>query len=118
MNSNRMRLTIKWVSIREDSLKTINEIADRLTDADIPNQVNLAPGCSTGSCSLRYIVVVPQEQVPLGIKIVEDYFLQLHPELQKSRELEEQGKCPACGYDNGHDARVCADCGLALIIEY
>ncbi|MDH5718412.1 MAG: hypothetical protein OEZ22_12360 [Spirochaetia bacterium] len=110
--------SIKWFAIREDSLKTIREIANKLSDKNIPHKVNLAPGCKNGSCALKYILIVPEDQVKNGLLVVEDYFISLHPEFKKSKELEEQGKCPACGFDNGHNAAICADCGLQLIVEY
>ena len=109
---------MKWTVIREDSLKTIREIGELLTVEDIAHQVNLAPGCSNGSCALRYNLLVPEEQAEGGMLVTENYFMKLHPEFKKSKELEEQGKCPACGFDNGHNAKTCADCGLQLIVEY
>jgi len=115
MNEN---VNIKWVVIREDSLKTIREIGERLTVEDIPHQVNLAPGCRNGSCALSYTLSVPEEQAKQGLLVIENYFIELHPEIKKSKELEEQGKCPACGFDNGHNAKTCEDCGLQLIVEY
>ncbi|MDH5719860.1 MAG: hypothetical protein OEZ13_04470 [Spirochaetia bacterium] len=110
--------SIKWVAIREDSLKTIREIADKLTDKNILHEINLSPGCKNGSCALKYILIVPEDQVKNGLLVIDDYFISLHPEFKKSKELEEQGKCPACGFDNGHNVKTCADCGLQLIIEY
>ncbi|MES0489579.1 MAG: hypothetical protein ABUK01_06295 [Leptospirales bacterium] len=120
MNINTMNenVKIKWVVIKEDSLKTIREIGDMLTVEDIPHQVNLAPGCSNGSCALKYTLSVPEEQDKRGLLVIENYYMELHPEFQISKELEEQGKCPACGFDNGFNAKICADCDLQLIVEY
>jgi len=113
-----MNSSIKWVTIREDSLKTIREIGDKLTVENIPHLVDLAPGCKNGSCALTYLLIVPEDQAQNGLLVIENYFIELHPELQKSKDLEKQGKCPACGFDNGHHAAICADCGLQLIVEY
>lgn len=113
-----MKPSINWVAIREDSLKTVQEIADQLASENIPHQIDLAPGCKNGSCSLKYLLMVPAEQAQKGLLVIENYFIALHPEFQIAKELEAQGKCPACGFDNGHNAKTCGDCGLELIIEY
>ena len=116
--SNTTDSSVKWVAIRNDSLKTIREIAERISDEKIPHQINLAPGCKNGSCALTYILVVPEEQTHKGHQIIENYFLELHPEFQISKDLEEQGKCPACGFANIENSKTCSDCGLQLIMEY
>jgi len=110
--------SMKWVAIREDNLKTIREIGDKLTDKNVLHKIDLAPGCKNGSCALSYILIVPEDQVKSGLLVIDDYFISLHPEFKIAKELEEQGKCPACGFDNGHNVTTCADCGLQLIIEY
>ena len=48
---------------------------------------------------------------------IDEYYMELHPEIRESQELVDQGRCPACGYHVGTDARECPDCGLRLIIE-
>ena len=57
MNEN---VNTNWVVIREDSLRTTREIGKMLTVEDIPHLVNLAPGCSSGSCALSYTLSVPE----------------------------------------------------------
>lgn len=112
-----MNSSIKWIAIREDDLKTIEEIGDRLDVEKIPYQIDLAPGCKKGSCSLTYLLLVAENNTQSALLVIENYFIELHPEFQISKDLEEQGKCPACSFDNGHNAKTCADCGLQLIIE-
>lgn len=110
--------SVKWVAIREDSLKTIREIEKKLAFENISHKVSLAPGCKNGSCSLTYILMVPEPQAQIGLLVVEKYFLDLFPELKTGKDLEEQGKCPACGFENNPGATTCADCELPFIVEY
>ena len=47
---------------------------------------------------------------------IEEYCMEIHPEIKDSQELISQGKCPACGCSVGADAADCPDCGLTLMI--
>jgi len=58
-----------------------------------------------------------KEEAESAAKCIDEYTKEIHPELKKSEELAAQGKCPACGFEVGFDAKECSDCGLLLVIE-
>jgi hypothetical protein len=47
---------------------------------------------------------------------IEEYYMEIHPEIRASREMMSQGKCPACGSPVNSGAAECPDCGLTLLI--
>ncbi len=108
---------VEWVAIKEDTQDWTKELADMLTEKGIPSLLTLAPGCSAGTCGCKFHLMVAKENVQDALKNVDEYYIITHPELQESKELEDQDRCPACGYDVGKDAKECSDCGLLLIIE-
>ena len=107
----------EWVIIREDSPDLIKDLSGMLSEKGIPSQMTIAPGCSTGSCSCRYILLVPAQFVQKSMADIEEYFMILHPEIREAHQRMEQGKCPACGSDVKPDDKECPDCGLMLIVE-
>ncbi len=107
----------EWVAVKEGDQDWIKELADMLTENDIPSSITLAPGCSAGTCGCRFILLVAEKDVQAAHENIEEYYMTVHPELRESQEWAEQDKCPACGHDVGKDAKECPDCGLLLIIE-
>lgn len=104
------------VIIREDTPEVIRELQTYCGERGYDTQITLAPGCSTGSCALRYVLLIARQNAPAGAALVEQYFFEQYPELKQARQEQEKGNCPACGYPAGDMARECPDCGLALIV--
>ncbi len=48
---------------------------------------------------------------------IEEYYMEVSPELRASKELISEGKCPACGSPVAADEQECRDCGLPLLIS-
>jgi len=77
----------------------------------------LAPGCSTGKCGCRYVLLAAKNDALAAHDCIEEFHTQQYPEIKTSREWESQGKCPACGYSVSPDDKECPDCGLVLRSE-
>ena len=107
----------EWVAIREEEKGGIRELSDLLSRNGIYSKIALAPGCSTGKCGCRYLLLTAKTDAPTAHDCIEEYHTQKYPEIKTSREWETQGKCPACGYCVSPDTKECPDCGLLLIIE-
>ncbi|MCP5003354.1 MAG: hypothetical protein GY941_05290 [Planctomycetes bacterium] len=107
----------EWVVIREDTQDWTTELADMLTEKEIPTLLTLAPGCSAGSCGCKFHLMVTRENVQEALENIDEYYLITHPELRVSKEWEDQDRCPACGHHVGKNAKECPDCGLLLIVE-
>lgn len=107
----------EWVLVKDDTTDWIQELADMLTENNIPLRVTLAPGCSAGQCGCRHLLHVAKEDAQTALVCIEEYYMTLHPEIRESQEWADQGRCPACGHHAGADAKECPDCGLLLIIE-
>lgn len=105
------------VTIREEGKEGIRELSDLLSRNGIFCKIVLAPGCSTGKCGCRYLLLIPKKDVPAAHECIEEFYTQKYPEIKTSQEWESQGRCPACGYCVGPDTRECPDCGLLFIIE-
>jgi hypothetical protein len=104
------------VKIREGDKKWIGELYHALIDAGIPCTISADAGCNKGcSADTRYLLVSKADAEKAHVRI-EEYYTEVHPEVQASKELESQGKCPACGSPVGPDAQECPDCGLILLI--
>ncbi len=104
----------EWVAIREEGPEVIRELSDLLTRSGISWRVVLAPGCGTGKCGCRYILLTAKNHARAAHDCIEEFHTQQYPEIKTAQEWEAQGKCPACGYSVGPDAKECPDCGLAL----
>lgn len=107
----------EWVAIREEGKEGIRELSDVLSSNGIPSQIALAPGCSTGKCGCRYLLLVTKRDVHAAHDCIEEFHTQMYPEIKTAQEWESQGKCPACGYRVGTDAKECPDCGLVFMSE-
>ncbi|MDR4509284.1 MAG: hypothetical protein MRJ65_13835 [Candidatus Brocadiaceae bacterium] len=107
----------EWVVIKEDMKDWIQELSHMLSENDICSRITLAPGCNTGKCGSKFILLVTKKDVHAALAHIEEYYMELHPEIRESQEWVAQGRCPACGCHVGADARECSDCGLLFIIE-
>ncbi len=107
----------EWIAIREEGKEGIRELSDLLSRNGISSKVALAPGCSTGKCGCRYLLLAPKGKARAAHDCIEEFFIQKHPEIKTSQEWESQGKCPACGYSLSPNTKECPDCGLLLITE-
>ena len=108
---------VEWVAVKEGDQDWIKELADMLTENDIPSSITLVPGCSAGTCGCKFILLVAKKNVQAAHDSIEEYYMTVHPELRESKEWADQDRCPACGHHVGKDAKECSDCGLLLIIE-
>ena len=61
-------------------------------------------------------MLVSPENVEKANERIEEYCMEIHPEIKDSKELISQGKCPACSCAVDSDAVDCPDCGLTLLI--
>ncbi|MCL5024500.1 MAG: hypothetical protein M1497_14265 [Nitrospirae bacterium] len=104
------------VVVREGDLKWLSELYAVLIDAGIPCTVRSDAGCKKGCCSDKCRLVVSQEDLERAQERIEEYFMEMHPEIRASRELVSEGKCPACGSSIGAADRECPDCGLVLVV--
>ncbi|MCF6158082.1 MAG: hypothetical protein E3K32_05820 [wastewater metagenome] len=112
-----MPLNEEWVTIREEGIEGVRELSDLLTRNDIFCKIVLAPGCSTGKCGCRYLLLALKENAQIAHDCIEEFHTQKYPEIKASQEWESQGRCPACGFSVNPDMKECPDCGLLLIIE-
>jgi hypothetical protein len=104
------------VVVREGDLKWLGELYNVLIKSGIACSVRSGDCCKKSCRNDNYQLLVESENVEKALERIEDYFAEMHPEIQASRELVDQGKCPACGSSVGVNARECSDCGLPLLI--
>ena len=104
------------VIVRKGSLKWMNELFGVLTDSGIPCVVSAEEGCNKGGCGATYCLLVSSPNGEVAHERIEEYCMEIHPEIKDSQELINQGKCPACGYPVYADTVDCPDCGLTLLI--
>ncbi len=104
------------VVVREGDKKWIGELYDVLIDSGIPCVITADAGCSKGcSHDTRKLLVTTHDAERANVRI-EEYFAEVHPEILVSKEMESQGKCPACGSPVDPGTIECTDCGLTLFI--
>ncbi len=104
------------VVVREGDLAWLSELRSVLAEAGIPSAVRAAAGCNKGCCGGTHWLVVSSNDLERARERIEEYLMEINPELRASNELLRQGKCPACGSPVGTDERECPDCGLPLLI--
>lgn len=102
------------VVIREGDPDWINELYHVLIDASVPCMVHVDL-CNKG-CSEPCKLMVSGPDAEKANDLIEEYFAKVHPEMQASRDLMREGKCPACGFSVKPDTVECPDCGLPLVI--
>ena len=101
--------------VREGDLDWMSELYAVLIDSGIPCTVRSDAGCKKG-CHGTCRLVVSREDVERAQERIEEYFMEMHPEIRASREMVSEGRCPACGSPVGASDRECPDCGLPLVI--
>ncbi len=104
------------VVVREGDLKWIDELFHVLIDSSIPCVVHVDTGCKKGCSGHSCRLLVSSKDVEKANERIEEYYMKIHPEIQASKEMISEGKCPACGSPVGSDAVECPDCGLTLLI--
>ena len=104
------------VIVRKGSIKWMNELSDVLTDSEIPSVVSAEEGCNKGGCGATYCLLVSSPNGEVAHERIEEYCMEIHPEIKDSQALISQGKCPACGCAVKSDTVECPDCGLTLLI--
>ena len=103
------------VKVLEGDLNWMTELRTVLLDAGIPCSLH-SDTCRKGCCGDAVQLKVLLEDLERSQQAIEEYLMELAPELRTVKEMLGKGKCPACGSSIGHDARECPDCGLPLII--
>ena len=104
------------VVVREGDLKWMGELYNVLIDSGIPCSISGDDGCKKGCCGDKLRLLVSSEDVEKASKRIDEYYIEVHPEMQASQEMVSQGKCPACASPVSPDAAECPDCGLTLLI--
>jgi len=104
------------VKVLEGELGWMSELSTVLLDAGISCAIHSEAGCRKGCCGDTVQLRVSPEDLERAQQTIEEYLMELDPELRIVKEMLGKGKCPACGFSIGHDSRECPDCGLPLII--
>ena len=104
------------VKVLEGDLSWMSELRTVLLDAGIPCSLHSDAGCRKGCCGDTVQLKVSPQDLERSQKAIEEYLMELDPDLRMVKEMLGKGKCPACGSSIGRDARECEDCGLPLII--
>lgn len=107
----------EWVVLKEDRKEVIQELTPLLFELGIPSKMILSPGCKAGACSAKCVLLVMKKNARAAHTSIEEYYMKKYPEIKVSQEWEAEGKCPACGYHIGANAKECPDCGLVLLFE-
>jgi ssDNA-binding Zn-finger/Zn-ribbon topoisomerase 1 len=104
------------VVVREGDLNWMSELRAVLIEDGIPCTVHSDAGCKKGCCGTACRLLVSSEDLERARERIEEYYMEVSPELRASRELISEGKCPACGSPVAADDQECRDCGLPLLI--
>ncbi len=112
----RKRTVENRVVVREGDLGWISELYEVLIDSGIPCTVQSDAGCAKSCCGSTCRLMVSREDLERAQARIEEYFMEMHPEVREAQGLIGEGKCPACGSAVSPGARECPDCGLALVI--
>lgn len=79
-------------------------------------------GCNKGCCgsSGTWQLLVPGQYAQEASDLIEEYYINLHPEVQEAGKLaspmSNKATCPACGFFVGPCDAECPDCGLSLVV--
>lgn len=104
------------VKVMEGDLSWMSELRTVLLDAGIPCKLHSDVACRKGCCGDTVQLKVAPEDLERAQQSIEEYLMELDPDLKIVKEMLGKGKCPACGASIGNDDRECPDCGLPLII--
>lgn len=104
------------VKVMEGALNWMSEIRSVLLDEGIPCKLHSDVGCRKGCCGDTVQLKVSPEDLERSQQTIEEYLMELDPDLRIAKEMFGKGNCPACGSSIVQDARECQDCGLPLII--
>ncbi len=104
------------VVVREGDLGWMVELRSVLIDAGIPCTIYSDSGCRKGCCGDKCRLVVSADVLEKAQERIEEYFMEISPELRTANELIKEGKCPACGSPVAAHKHECPDCGLPLLI--
>jgi len=107
----------EWAAIKEDSQELIRELAHMLTEKGFKASVTVAQGCKAGTCGCKFLLLVLAKDSQAALQCLDEYYMELHPEMKETQEWMDQGKCPACGFDVGEKDKECSDCGLTLLFD-
>jgi hypothetical protein len=102
--------------VRKGDLKWMDELYGVLIDSGIPCAISTDDGCNRGCCGDTHYLMVSSNDTERANERIEEYYKRIHPEIRTSREMVNQGKCPACYTPVDSDASECPDCGLTLLI--
>lgn len=104
------------VVVRDGDLDWMSELRAVLIDFGIPCTIHFDTGCKKGCCGDKCRLMVSSEDLERARERIEEYYMEVSPELRASNDLLKRGKCPACGSPVGSGERECRDCGLPLLI--
>lgn len=104
------------VVVREGDLGWLSELRAVLIDAGIPCTIHSGDDCRKGCSGDTCQLVVSTDDLERARERIEEYFMEINPEIRASNELIKEGKCPACASPVNADDRECPDCGLPLVI--
>ena len=104
------------VAVREGELNWMEELSNVLINSGIPSAVRADTSCNKGCCGSTCQLIVSSANAPKAVARIDEYYMELHPEIRASKELADEGKCPACGSPVSANATECPDCGLILVI--
>jgi hypothetical protein len=104
------------VVVRKGDLKWLAELHNILIDAGIPCEIISDAACNKSCCGDKCRLIVSTEDLARAQERIEEYFMEIHPEIRDSNELSNQGKCPACGSPVGNNDNKCSDCGLMFVV--
>lgn len=104
------------VVMRDGDLNWLKELYDVLIDSGIPCVISADTACTNECRGNTCRLVVSAKDAEQASKRINDYYMEIHPEIRSSTEMADQGKCPACGNPVRPDEAECRDCGLTLYI--
>ena len=104
------------VVVRKGDLKWLGELRTILIDTGIPCAIISDAACNKSCCGNTCQLIVSTEDLERAQERIEEYFMEMHPEIRTSKELINQGKCPACGSPVSDGDNQCSDCGLMFVV--
>ena len=104
------------VVVRKGDLKWLGELQNILIDAGIPCAIISDAECHKGCCGSKCLLIVSKEDLLRAQERIEEYFMEIHPEIRASNELISQGRCPGCGSPLFDSDDKCSDCGLVFVV--